>query len=86
MSDRTWKIVRAIPELRTQIFDRMVGDPEFQTLCCDYDRCFEALQQFREQAETLPDRIIEYEELLADLEQEIRQFLITTDLSNGGPR
>ena len=64
----------------------MVGDPEFQTLCCDYERCFEALQRFREQAGSLPERIVEYEELLADLEQEIRQLFITTDLPNGDSR
>ena len=75
LSNKSWQIVETIPELRTQIIDRMVGDPEFRTLCSDYDRCFEALGRFREQAGTLPDRVVEYEDLLADLEQEIRDAL-----------
>ena len=69
------RIVQQLPELRTQIVDRLVGDTDFQSLCHDYDRCSEALGRFREQAETLPERVAEYEQLLAELEDDIRRTL-----------
>ena len=50
----------------------------FRPLCHDYDRCAEALGRFREQAEILPDRVAEYEQLLAELEDDIRR----TELDN----
>ena len=78
MSTTAWRIVQAFPELRTQIIDRLVGDPEFQSLCCDYDQCLEALRRFREQADVPPGRIAEYEQLLIELEKDIRAALDTT--------
>ena len=47
----------------------------FRSLCHDYDRCEEALGRFREQAETVPERVAEYERLLAELEDDIRRTL-----------
>ena len=75
MNTTPWRILQQLPELRTQIIDRLVGDTDFQSLCYDYDRCVEALGRFREQAETLPGRVAEYEQLLAELEDDIRRTL-----------
>ena len=69
------RILQQLPKLRSQIIDRLVGHPDFQSLCHDYDRCAMALDRFREQAEILPDRVSEYEQLLAELEEEVRQAL-----------
>ena len=68
-------ILQQLPELRIQIVDRLVGDTDFRSLCHDYDRCAEALGRFREQAETMPDRVAEYEQLLTELEDDIRHKL-----------
>ena len=70
-----WRILQQLPELRRQIVDRLVGDADFQSLCHDYDRCVEALGRFREQAETVPERVAEYEQLLTELEDDIRRTL-----------
>ena len=70
-----WLILERLPELRTQIIDRLAGDMDFQSLCHDYDRCAEALGSFREEAERVPDRVAEYEQLLRELEDDIRQAL-----------
>jgi len=75
METTQWRILQQLPELRTQIIDRLVGDADFQSLCHDYDRCAEALERFRDQAESLPERIAEYEQLLAELEGDIRRVL-----------
>lgn len=74
METTQWCILQQLA-LRTQIIDRLVGDTDFQSLCHDYDRCAEALERFRDQAETLPERVAEYEQLLAELEDEIRLTL-----------
>lgn len=75
MATTQWRILEQLPELRTKIVDRLAGDTEFQSLCHDYDRCVEALGRFREEAEVLPDRVAEYEQLQSELEGEIRQAL-----------
>ena len=75
METTQWRILQELPEFRARIIDRLVGDREFQSLCHDYDRCAEALHSFREQAETLPERVAEYEQLLAELEDDIRREL-----------
>ncbi len=75
METTQWRILQQLPELRIQIVSRLVGDTDFRSLCHDYDRCAEALGRFREQAETLPERVAEYEQLLAELEDDIRRTL-----------
>ena len=75
METTQWRILQQLPELRTQIIDRLVGDTDFRSLCHDYDRCEEALGRFREQAETVPERVAEYEHLLAELEDDICRTL-----------
>ena len=75
METTQWRILQQLPALRTQIIDRLVGDTDFQSLCHDYDRCAEALERFRDQAETLPERVAEYEQLLAELEDDVRRAL-----------
>ena len=75
MGTTQWRILEQLPELRTRIVDRLAGDTEFQSLCHDYDRCTEALTRLREEAEVVPDRIWEYELLLAELEDDIREAL-----------
>ena len=70
-----WRILQRLPDLRTQIVDRLATDVDFRFTCQDYDDCAVALNRFREQAETLPERVAEYEQLLAELEDDIRRTL-----------
>jgi hypothetical protein len=84
METTQWRIVQQLPDLRTKIVDRLVGDTDFQSLCHDYDRCDRALRRFREQAETLPQRVAEYEQLLRELEDDIRRIL-NNELEKKGP-
>lgn len=75
MGTTQWRILEQLPELRTQIIDRLVGDTEFQSLCHDFDRCAEVLERFREAAEDVPNRVTEYEQLLTELKEDIRLAL-----------
>lgn len=70
-----WRILQRLPELRTQVVDRLVTDVDFRSMCQDYDDCTVALNRFREQAEKLPERVAEYEQLLAELEHDIRRTM-----------
>ena len=78
METTQWCILQKLPALRTQIIDRLVGDTDFQSLCHDYDRCTEALERFRDQAGSSPERVTEYEQLLAELEDDVRKTLDAT--------
>ena len=75
METTQWCILQQLPALRTQIIDRLVGDTDFQSLCHDYDLCAAALERFRDQAESLPERVAEYEQLLTELEDDVRRAL-----------
>ena len=75
MATTQLRILQQMPKLRMQIVDRLVGDAEFRSMCQDYDRCAEALGRFRVQAETLPERVAEYEQLLTELEDDILRML-----------
>jgi len=75
METTQWRIVQRLPNLRTKIVDRLVGDTVFQSLCHDYDRCDQALRRFQTQSETVPERIAEYEQLLKELEDDVLGLL-----------
>ena len=53
----------------------LVIDPDFRDLCRDFDDCSIALERFHEVAETAPERVAEYKQLLVELENDIRRAL-----------
>ena len=75
METSQWRMLQQLPDLRTQVVDRLVTDLDFRSMCQDYDDCAVALNRFREQAGTLPERVSEYEQLLAELEDDIHRTL-----------
>ena len=77
METSQWRIVHRLPEWRSRIIDRLAADTEFRSLCQDYDDCAAALDRFRQLAETSPGRVKEYEQILAELEADIRRALDT---------
>ena len=70
-----WQIVQHLPDLSAQILDRLVGDTNFQSLYHDYATCAEALGRFRQQSDDAAERVAEYEQLLAELEHDVRRAL-----------
>jgi hypothetical protein len=71
-------LVKRYPE-HAALVERLYGnDKEFSTLCEDYQVCSEALQYWNQaDSEEAPKRRQEYTSLLKDLEEEVRQVLIT---------
>ncbi len=68
-----WHILERLPELRTQLVDLLGTDTEFRSLCQDYNDCVEALRDFRQTHEQSHQRVREYEQLLTELEADIRR-------------
>ena len=71
------KVLERFPDQRAEVVHRLVVDPDFRSLCQDYEDCAQALVRWSQVAETTPDRVTEYTQLLEELEQEIQETLET---------
>lgn len=59
----------------------MAEDPEFLTLCEDYDACVEALRYWTQSKEPeAKTRVNEYRGLVRELQEEITQALVALKL------
>ena len=69
-------VLRRFPT-RWDVIKRLFREnEEFHSICEDYGLCAEALKRMKEStSEEAPARRREYEELMADLDSEIRKFL-----------
>lgn len=76
MNDMMYHIRKRFPEKSETIDFLMVEDPEFRTMCEDYDDCVNACRYWSHSKE--PDaetRINEYRTLIQELENEILEAL-----------
>ena len=65
------------PDQKSVLKDRYLQSESFQTLCSDYEKCVEAIAHWKHfPGEEAARRSMEYRELLAELEEEVRQILI----------
>lgn len=73
----TASLIQSLWPGREALIDRGLNeDPAFRELCEDYRRCSDALEDLRRSnGAQNPERVREYEELLAELEQELDGFL-----------
>jgi len=69
------KVLERFADCRAEVVHRMAVDLDFRSLCQDYEDCARALTRWSQAAETSPDRVAEYAEILSELEQEIRDSL-----------
>ena len=70
-------IIESLYPGREALIERCLREyPAFRELCEDYQRCFVALENLRRPGATgYPERVREYEELLAELARELDSFL-----------
>ena len=69
-------IVKRFPDQKEVIAQFYRKKEDFQTICDDYRRCFEALQGWNQSnSREAPARRKEYSDLLDELEMEIRRYL-----------
>jgi hypothetical protein len=71
-------VLEKFPETPARIRELFQQNPSFQSLCEDYRDCLAAWQYWRQAAsESAPALCQSYDELLHELEQEVRQYLET---------
>jgi len=76
MNDKAHHIRERFPDKKHSIDLLMTKDPEFLTLCEDYDVCVDALRYWAKSKEPeAKTRVNEYHALIQELEDEIKQAL-----------
>jgi hypothetical protein len=74
MNDKAYHIRKRFPDENDAIDLLMAHDPEFRTICEDYDACVNALRYWIESKEPEAElRIKEYRSLIEELEEEVAQ-------------
>ena len=77
MKVKNHSILEQFPEKSHTLSLLMVEDPEFLTVCEDYDACVEALRYWAQSSEPeAATRINEYNALVQELEEEIVQVVL----------
>ena len=69
------KVFERFPDQRTEIVRRSVVAPDFRSLCQEYEDCARALKHWSQAAEAPSERVLEYTQLLEELEHEIQEIL-----------
>ena len=79
MNDKIGYILERLPEKSHLIHLRMEKDPDFATLCEDYNDCVNALLYWsRSKAPEAETRAAEYRIIISEIEEEICQELAAT--------
>ena len=68
-SQRNMEVIERFPDHQTEVVRCLAVNPGFRSQCQDYDDCAQALASWSQVAETSPDRVTEYTQLLEELEQ-----------------
>jgi hypothetical protein len=72
LPDKIGHVLERLPDHRHAILQRMMGDPEFRSLCEDYGDAFAALRRWEVSVDShRAERVEEFARLLAELESEI---------------
>ena len=68
-------VKKIYPQYSERIEDLYERSPDFRALCADYVLCRKSLEEFQKQFAEKQSSIREYEEVTADLERELLDFL-----------
>jgi hypothetical protein len=75
MSDEIEALARRFPEHASKIRRLQGRDPDFRSICDDYDDAQRALKYWEAAGQAAPERVAEYREMLAELEAEALAIL-----------
>ena len=78
MNSETYHIRERFPDQKYSIDQLMAKNPEFLSVCDDYDACINAIQYWRQSNE--PEAAImidEFRDIAQELEEEVVEALIT---------
>ena len=74
LADLAGALEPEIPDVAVRI-NRLLGNEVLRDMCTEYEECSKCLGRWARSPSEHKDRIAEYTELLADLRQEILQYL-----------
>jgi uncharacterized protein YdcH (DUF465 family) len=69
------RLVRRLPRHEFSIWRLYVRDPEFRSVCDDYNDVHHALERWQTADQALPERVGEYCQMLEELEVEVLAML-----------
>ena len=75
----TASVLEQFPDDWHVIVDLCGTDEDFRELCDHYTECSSVLARLRSEQSPEPQLVAEYEDLIDELEQEIRRIVDTTD-------
>jgi hypothetical protein len=75
MSNGIEALARRFPQHASKIRQLQARDPDFRSICDDYDDAQRALKYWEGAAQVAPGRVAEYREILAELEAEALEIL-----------
>jgi hypothetical protein len=68
-------LARRFPQHASKIRRLQARDPDFRSICDDYEDAWRALKHWKAAGETAPGRVAEYRQILAELEAEALTIL-----------
>ena len=75
MSDGIEALARRLPQHASTIRRLQARDPDFRSICDDYDDARRALQHWEAAGQAAPERVEEYRQILKELEAEALAIL-----------
>jgi hypothetical protein len=75
MSDEIRPLARRFPQHASKIRRLQARDPDFRSICDDYDDAQRALKHWEAAGQAAPERVAEYRQILAELEAEALAIL-----------
>ena len=75
MGDEIEALARRFPQHASKIRRLKARDPDFRSICDDYDDARRALKHWEAAGQAAPERVAEYREILKELEEEVLAIL-----------
>jgi hypothetical protein len=75
MSDEVEALARRFPQHASTIRRLQTRDPDFRSICDDYDDAQRALKHWEAAGRAAPERVAEYRQILTELEAEALAIL-----------
>jgi hypothetical protein len=75
MSNEIGTLARRFPQHASKIRRLQARDPNFRSICDDYDDAQRALKHWEAVGQATPERVAEYREIVAELEAEALAIL-----------
>jgi hypothetical protein len=83
MTDEIGTLARRFPQYASKIRQLRARDPDFRSICDDYDDARRALKHWEAAGQAASERVAEYQEILKELEEEALAILEAPEGNKG---